>query len=118
MDEISVFPRTRPNASAWLTRHLARPSGASDLIGQEADPDHEVVRHTALLAEAPINIVRLGIGVNGHLRHELPVADLRHQAGQHRRSRPCRQQQVDDKVFGGWLRADTPSPWTILSQWM
>ena len=45
------------------------------MIGQEIRSDREAARYTALLAEAPIDIVCLGIGVNGHLAfNDPPVA--------------------------------------------
>jgi glucosamine-6-phosphate deaminase len=97
---------------AWLTRHFFSrvPLGAVHLIGREPDPDHEAVRYTALLAEAPIDIVCLGIGVNGHLAfNDPPVADL-HDPKQVKiveLDAICRQQQVDDKCFA--KLADVPT---------
>jgi glucosamine-6-phosphate deaminase len=105
MDEYLDLAAQAPERfGAWLTRHFFSrvPLGAVHLIGQEPDPDREAARYTALLAEAPIDIVCLGIGVNGHLAfNDPPVADL-HDPKQVKiveLDAICRQQQVDDKCF-------------------
>jgi glucosamine-6-phosphate deaminase len=105
MDEYLGLPAHAPERfGAWLTRHFfARvPLGTVHLIGKESDPDREAARYTALLAEAPIDIVCLGIGVNGHLAfNDPPVADL-HDTKQVKiveLDAICRQQQVDDNCF-------------------
>jgi glucosamine-6-phosphate deaminase len=103
MDEYIGLPADAPERfGAWLTRHLfSRVAfGTVHLIGQ--DPEREAARYGALLGEAPIDIICLGIGVNGHLAfNDPPVADLHD-------TKPvkiveldavCRQQQVDDGCF-------------------
>ncbi|WP_235885757.1 glucosamine-6-phosphate deaminase [Bradyrhizobium niftali] len=105
MDEYIGLPSGAPERfGAWLTRHLfSRVAfGTVHLIGQEPDPDREAARYAALLAEAPIDIICLGIGVNGHLAfNDPPVADL-HDTKQVKvveLDAICRQQQVDDGCF-------------------
>jgi glucosamine-6-phosphate deaminase len=105
MDEYLGLAVTAPERfGAWLTQYLFSrlPFGAVHLIGGEADPEREAARYAGLLAEAPIDIVCLGIGVNGHLAfNDPPVADL-HDARQVKiveLDDICRQQQVDDGCF-------------------
>ena len=105
MDEYLGLAAQAPERfGAWLTRHFFSrvPLGAVHLIGQEPDPDREATRYAALLSEAPIDLVCLGIGVNGHLAfNDPPVADLRDpkQVKIVELDAICRQQQVDDKCF-------------------
>jgi glucosamine-6-phosphate deaminase len=113
MDEYLGLSAHAPERfGAWLTRHFfSRVAlGAVHLIGQEPDADREAARYAALLATAPIDIVCLGIGVNGHLAfNDPPVADL-HDAKQVKiveLDAICRQQQVDDKCFA--KLADVPT---------
>ena len=105
MDEYLGLAAQAPERfGAWLTRHFFSrvPLGAVHFIGQEPDPDREAARYAALLGEAPIDLVCLGIGVNGHLAfNDPPVADL-HDPKQVKiveLDAICRQQQVDDKCF-------------------
>jgi glucosamine-6-phosphate deaminase len=105
MDEYFGLPADAPERfGAWLTRHFfSRVAfGAVHLIGQEPDADREAARYAALLAEAPIDVICLGIGVNGHLAfNDPPVADL-HDTKQVKiveLDAICRQQQVDDGCF-------------------
>ncbi|HEX9212972.1 MAG TPA: glucosamine-6-phosphate deaminase [Bradyrhizobium sp.] len=105
MDEYLGLPPDAPERfGAWLSRHFfSRVAfGAVHLIGQEPDPDREAARYAALLAEAPIDVICLGIGVNGHLAfNDPPVADL-HDTKQVKvveLDAICRQQQVDDGCF-------------------
>lgn len=105
MDEYLGLPAHAPEAfRAWLTRHLfalVRP-GAVHLIDGAAPPQPEAARYAALLAAAPIDVVCLGIGVNGHLAfNDPPVADLHdpHAVKPVELDATCRQQQVDDGCF-------------------
>jgi glucosamine-6-phosphate deaminase len=113
MDEYLGLPADAPERfGAWLTRHFFShvAFGAVHLIGQEPDPDREATRYAALLAEASIDIICLGIGVNGHLAfNDPPVADL-HDTKQVKiveLDAVCRQQQVDDGCFP--TLADVPT---------
>jgi glucosamine-6-phosphate deaminase len=105
MDEYLGLPADAPQRfGAWLTHHLfSRVAfGAVHLIGQEPDPNREAARYAALLSDAPIDIICLGIGVNGHLAfNDPPVADLydTKQVKIVELDAVCRQQQVDDGCF-------------------
>ena len=109
MDEYLGLPAEAPERfGAWLTRHLFSrvPLGAVHLLGpamgRQADGGREAERYAALLAEAPIDVVCLGIGVNGHLAfNDPPLADLDDpEAVKVVELDPvCRQQQVDDGCF-------------------
>ena len=105
MDEyIGLAPDAPERFALWLRRNLfdRLPFGAVHLIEPGADPAAAAVAYAQALAQAPIDIVCLGIGVNGHLAfNDPPVADL---------SDPldvkvveldavCRRQQVDDGCF-------------------
>lgn len=75
-----------------------------------ADPAAEAARYAALLGEAPIDLVVMGIGENGHVAfNDPPVADFRDPAA----VKPvpldpvCRQQQVNDGCFA--CLADVPT---------
>jgi glucosamine-6-phosphate deaminase len=66
------------------------------------DPAAESERYAALLAAAPVDIVCLGIGENGHLAfNDPPVADFEDPAVVKivELDDPCRQQQVNDGCF-------------------
>lgn len=105
MDEyIGLAPQAGERFAAWLDRHLfARlPFGQVHRIVPEPDPVACCRAYAALLAEAPIDIVCLGIGVNGHLAfNDPPVADLDDPLDVKvvELDRICRQQQVDDGCF-------------------
>ena len=105
MDEYLGLPADAPQRfGTWLTRHLFSRTafGTVHLIGQEPDPEQEAARYAGLLGKAPIDIVCLGIGVNGHLAfNDPPVADL-HDPKKVKvveLDAICRQQQVDDACF-------------------
>jgi glucosamine-6-phosphate deaminase len=88
----------------WLRRHFFDrvPLGAVHLMQPDPDPDACIREYAALLAEAPVDIVCLGIGVNGHLAfNDPPVADLADPFDVKivELDDVCRQQQVDDKCF-------------------
>lgn len=89
----STFLKTK----IWDT---VRP-GTIHAIGA-ADAEAECRRYAALLAEAPVDIVCLGIGENGHLAfNDPPVADFNDPALVKvvELDDPCRQQQVNDGCF-------------------
>jgi glucosamine-6-phosphate deaminase len=105
MDEYVGLAAEAPERfAAWLDQHLFQkvPFGAVHRIVPEPDPDVAANRYATALAKAPIDIVCLGIGVNGHIAfNDPPVADF---------DDPrdvkvvilddiCRQQQVDDECF-------------------
>ena len=89
------------------------PLGRVHLLEPERGAEACVHDYAALLAEAPLDIVCLGIGVNGHLAfNDPPVADL---------ADPlpvkivtldpvCRRQQVDDGAFATVTRGAARAP--------
>jgi len=101
MDEyLGLAPESPQRFGNWLREALFDrvPIGAAHLI----DPDAPVERYTALLAAAPIDILCLGIGVNGHLAFNDPPADFDDPALARivGLDDVSRRQQVDDGCFG------------------
>jgi len=113
MDDYIGLPSAAPERFAeWLRQHLfARlPLGAVHLMHPDPDPAAEAARYAALLAEAPLDIVVLGVGVNGHLAfNDPPVAsfDDPEDVKVVTLDATCRQQQVDDGCFPSL--ADVPA---------
>ena len=69
---------------------------------EAADPEMECRRYAGLITEAPIDIICLGIGENGHIAfNDPPVADFNDPVNVKIVSldRACRQQQVNDGCF-------------------
>jgi glucosamine-6-phosphate deaminase len=105
MDEyIGLAPDAPARFGLWLRRHLfdRLPLGAVHLIDPDEDPAAAAADYVRALAQAPIDIVCLGIGVNGHLAfNDPPVADLADPLDVKvvGLDAVCRQQQVDDGCF-------------------
>lgn len=105
MDEYVGLPSAAPERFAtWLDRHLFEriPFGAVHRIVPEPDPARTARDYAAALATAPIDIVCLGIGVNGHIAfNDPPVADFDDPEDVKivTLDAVCRQQQVDDECF-------------------
>ena len=101
MDEYIGLPPDAPARFAnWLDRAIFTrvPFERVHRIDPDADPAH----YAKLLAEAPIDVVCLGIGQNGHLAfNDPPVADLDDPLAVKvvELDDTCRQQQVDDGQF-------------------
>ena len=113
MDEyVGVGPDHAAGFQHWIrTRIVDRvhPRQAHYLDGR-ADPDPECTRYAALLAEEPLDLCCLGIGVNGHLAfNDPPVADFDDPLDVKvvELDAVCRQQQVDEGHFEGM--ADVPT---------
>jgi glucosamine-6-phosphate deaminase len=96
----------------YLHEHFlsrVRPMAFHGICGEAADAAAECQRYATLLAEAPLDLVCLGIGENGHLAfNDPPVADF---ADPERvkvvtLDEACRRQQVNDGCFGSL--ADVP----------
>jgi len=105
MDEYIGLPQDAPQTfGRYLCDRLfdkVKP-GAVHLIDSSGEIDEECRRYAALLQEAPIDIVCMGIGENGHIAfNDPPVADFRDPAA----IKPveldlaCRTQQVNDGCF-------------------
>lgn len=107
MDEYVGLPADAPQRfGLWLRGAIFdRVSFASvHLIEPSGDPVEACHRYAKLLSEAPVDLVLLGIGVNGHLAFNDPPADLNDPAvvkvvGL---DEVCRQQQVDDGCFASF----------------
>jgi glucosamine-6-phosphate deaminase len=113
MDEYIGLPPAAPERfAAWLRRHLfdCVPFGAVHVIEPEPDPEACIELYTRLLAEAPIDVVCLGIGVSGHIAfNDPPVADFDDPLDVKivALDPVCRQQQVDDRCFASLDRVPT-----------
>ena len=106
MDEYVGLPAEHPATfRAYQKIHMlsrVQPSAFHGILGEVADPEIECARYSALLAEAPIDLVCMGIGENGHIAfNDPPVADfddpLRVKVVE--LDSACRQQQVNDACF-------------------
>lgn len=105
MDEYIGLPENAPQRfSAFLCDHLfdlVKP-GKVNLINCSNDRIDECKRYEALLNEAPIDMVCLGIGENGHIAfNDPPVAkfDDSEIIKSVELDDACRQQQVNDGCF-------------------
>ncbi|MFB5190677.1 glucosamine-6-phosphate deaminase [Alicyclobacillus fastidiosus] len=105
MDEYIGLPEAAPQRfAAYLQEHLfehVRPF-ETHLLQSNNDPSHECARYAGLLCEAPIDIVCLGIGENGHIAFNDPgVADFHDPAviKPVQLDEACRMQQVHDGCF-------------------
>ena len=105
MDDYIKLPRDAPQRfSNWLDQHLFSkvPFKKINKIASTGTPEDICARYAAQLSEDPINIVCLGIGVNGHLAfNDPPVADFEDKLDVKlvKLDDVCRQQQVDDGCF-------------------
>lgn len=91
---------------SYLRRHFlsqVRVAGFHGITGEAVDPAAECRRYAALLGEAPLDLVCLGIGENGHLAfNDPPVADFAdpERVKDVELDEACRRQQVNDGCFG------------------
>ena len=104
MDEYIDLPDDAPQRfGTWLEREFFDhvPLGQVNLIRPGADPEGACRAYTTLLADAPIDIVVLGIGTNGHLAFNDPPADLHDPVAVKivELDQMCREQQVLDGCF-------------------
>ena len=79
LDEYAgLGPEDERSYRAYLRRELAgvRFRAICGLDGSAADPEGECARHQALLDEAPIDLVVLGIGRDGHVAFDEPGAPV------------------------------------------
>ena len=105
MDEYIGLDNESPALfSNFLRQHLFDqvPFKEVHYLNGLADTDAEIVRYAALLQEAPIDLVCLGIGENGHIAfNDPPVAEFKDVAAVKKVDLDlrCRQQQVNDGCF-------------------
>lgn len=72
------------------------------LINGNTDTEEETERYSVLLTEAPIDVICLGIGENGHIAfNDPPVADFNDKrvVKKVRLDKSCRMQQVNEGCF-------------------
>lgn len=105
MDDYLGLPSdAKQRFSNWLDRHLYSQVGVGAVhqIPDEGDPQEICAAYSDLLRVKAIDIVCLGIGVNGHLAfNDPPVANFADPAlvKMVELDEICRQQQVDDGCF-------------------
>lgn len=105
MDEyIGLRPDAPQRFGRFLTDNLFRAvtPGNVHLLQPEPDPQAECDRYTELLSEAPIDVVCLGIGENGHLAfNDPPTADFQdpNLVSVVKLTDASRTQQVSDGLF-------------------
>lgn len=105
MDEYIGLPADAPQrfGNYLQERLFSRVNpGRIELLGRTGNIEEECRRYAALLNEAPIDIVCLGIGENGHIAfNDPPVADFADPYPVKRvlLDEACRQQQVNDGCF-------------------
>lgn len=113
MDEYNGLPTNAAQKfSRFLSEHLfdqVKP-GTVHLIDSSNESEEECRRYGELLLQAPIDIVCLGIGENGHIAfNDPPVADFNDPQVIKvvELDDACRQQQVNDGCFPSF--ADVPT---------
>jgi len=77
MDEYIGLPKDAPqNFGLWLRRHFFDhvPLGKISLIEPGEDPEADAEEYAKKLAEDPIDVVCLGVGINGHIAFNDPPA--------------------------------------------
>jgi glucosamine-6-phosphate deaminase len=108
MDEYLGLSQDAPERFGnWLREALFDrvPFAAVHYIDADADPADAIADYSALLAEAPIDIVVLGIGMNGHIAfNDPPVADFNDPVAVKvvLLDETCRIQQVEDGCFAAF----------------
>ena len=113
MDEYISLPPSAPQRFAnWLKRHFFDhiPIGQMHLLTPEPEPHSAAASYAEELARAPIDIVCLGMGTNGHLAfNDPPAADFDDPMDVRIVELPsaCQLQQVDDGAFA--TLAEVPS---------
>lgn len=102
-DYLELEPAHPASFGTWLAERLptaARPG--LDRIRQDVDPDGEVRRYSDLVAQDPIDLVCLGIGVNGHIAFNEPGDTDFEDPSLVRKialAHTSRRQQVDEGLF-------------------
>jgi len=105
MDEYIGLPAGAPERFAnWLNGHIftVLPFAAVHRIVPEPNAEAAAADYAARLGEAPLDMVCLGIGVNGHIAfNDPPVADFNDPEDVKvvTLDAQCRKQQVDDDCF-------------------
>lgn len=114
MDEYVGLPAGHPATfRAWQQINLlsqVQPAAFHGIRGESADLEAEIQRYTALLEQASIDLVCMGIGENGHIAfNDPPVADFNDPflIKPVELDDACRQQQVNDACFPDFASVPT-----------
>ncbi len=114
MDEYVGLPAGHPATfRAYQESHLlakVKPAAFHGIRGESAAPQAECLRYAALLGEAPIDLVCMGIGENGHIAfNDPPVANFNdpNLVNVVKLDDACRQQQVNDGCFPDFASVPT-----------
>ena len=106
MDDYVGLPDSHPQSfRSYLRAHFLNHVEVAlfhPIRGEETVPSVEAARYAALLARAPIDVIGMGIGENGHIAfNDPPVADFADPvlAKVVEMDDVCRQQQVNDGCF-------------------
>lgn len=106
IDEYVGLPENHPASfRSFHQKHLLSkitPAAFHGIRGESLDPEAECRRYAALLEEAPIDLLCMGIGENGHIAfNDPPAADFQDPFPVKvvELDRTSRQQQVDDGCF-------------------
>jgi glucosamine-6-phosphate deaminase len=106
MDEFIGLPADHPASFRKYqqdhTLSRIRPAAFHGIRGEAEDPQGECARYAALLGEAPIDLVCMGIGENGHIAlNDPPTADFNDPITVKivDLDDACRRQQVHDGCF-------------------
>lgn len=107
MDEYVGLAASHPASFRhYQLRHLlaaVRPAAFHGIRGEDPDPAAECARYAGVLGAAPIDLVCLGVGENGHIAFNDPgVADFDdpQKVKLVELDDACRRQQVNDGCFG------------------
>ncbi len=104
-DYVGLAPDHPQSFSHYLQQHFFHRITVAEfhpIRGDAPDAAAEAVRYAGLLTAAPIDLIGLGIGENGHIAfNDPPVADFNDPVAVKvvEMDRVCRQQQVNDGCF-------------------
>ncbi len=106
MDDYVGLPLNHAQSfSRYLQDHFFHRIAVAEfhpIRGDASDPESEAVRYAGLLTAAPIDLIGMGIGENGHVAfNDPPVADFNDPVAVKivEMDPVCRQQQVNDGCF-------------------
>lgn len=108
MDEYVGLPKeSKQSFGHYLRTHLFEKVGFADVnfLDGNADPIAECERYSKLLNAAPIDLVLMGVGENGHIAfNDPPVADFEdpQTVKMVELDEACRVQQVNDGCFAAF----------------
>ena len=104
-DYVGLAPDHAQSFSRYLQEHFFHRVKVAEfhpIRGDVPDPEAEAARYGAMLEAAPIDLIGLGIGENGHIAfNDPPVANFADPVSVKvvEMDRVCRQQQVNDGCF-------------------